>query len=271
MLKKEAKTSKKKSTKKATKSYKKQPQKKNINYKKRRIIALTIVLIILLIITTILILFSSLFNIKSISVINNQKVSTDEIIQNSGLAINNNMFKTLNTKIKAGIKSNSYIENVKITKKLNGEVILNITERVPTFMLAKDDTYAYINNQGYILEISQTPLELPIIKGYETPELLAGKRIDVEDLKKLDTVIQIMETAKSNEIKQIITEIDISDLNNYILKIPSENKTVQFGDKTNINMKILWIKDIIEKEKGIEGEIIVNVPNIKKVYFREKV
>ena len=31
------------------------------------------------------------------------------------------------------------------------------------------------------------------------------------------------------------------------------------------------IQDLIEREKGIEGEIILNVPDIKKVYFREKV
>ena len=80
-----------------------------------------------------------------------------------------------------------------------------------------------------------------------------------------------METAKNNGIRDIITGIDISDVNNFILDIPSEGKTVQFGDETNINVKILWIVDLINREKGIEGEIIVNVPDIKKVYFREKV
>lgn len=260
-----------KQTKKTTKTNKNKPQKKKIDYKKRRKIVLIIALLIVFIIAIILLLTSSLFNIKKISVINNSKVSTDEIIEKSGLQINNNMFKTLNSKIKTRIKTNPYIENVKITKKINGEIILNITERKPTFMLAKDDTYVYINNQGYMLETSQTALQIPIIKGYQTSEIVLGGRIDVEDLKKLDTVIQIIDTAKSNGINDKISAIDISDANNYILEIPSEEKTVQFGDKTNINMKILWIAEIIEKEKGIPGEIIVNVSNIKKIYFREKV
>ena len=30
--------------------------------------------------------------------------------------------------------------------------------------------YAYINNQGYILEISQEKLDLPVIQGAKTPE-----------------------------------------------------------------------------------------------------
>lgn len=82
---------------------------------------------------------------------------------------------------------------------------------------------------------------------------------------------QIIETAKSHKINNIITAIDITNKNNFLLEIPSESKTVEFGDGTNINIKILWIIDLINRNKGIPGSIIVNVQNIKKVYFREKV
>lgn len=81
-----------------------------------------------------------------------------------------------------------------------------------------------------------------------------------------------MNSAEGNGIKEKITVINIADATNFILKIPSENKTVEFGDGTNINVKILWIIDLINnKEKGVPGTIVLNVPNIKKVYFREQV
>ena len=255
------KTKGKKTSKKGNKKY---------NIKLRRIIAISC-LILVLIVLIILILFSSLFNIKKIIVINNSKVSTEEIIQSSGLQIGNNMFKTLNSTIKNGIKTNAYIENVRISKKLNGEVIITVEERTPTFMLKMDEGFAYINNQGYIVEISNEVLQTPIILGYTTEDINPGNRLNRQDLENLEIVIQIFESAKSNNIDQIITEINISDNNNYILQIPSEGKSVQFGDSSNINVKILWIVDLIEREKGIEGEIVLNVPDIKKVYFREKV
>ena len=250
---------------------KKKPQKKKKNKKIRRKVIAVISLIVIILGILVLILFSGLFNIKKITVINNSKITTEEIINNSNLVVGNNMFKTLNTTIRENIKTNPYIEDVKITKKLDGEVILDIKERIPTYMIQRESEYIYINNQGYILEISQTPLNLPIIKGNKTQELTPGARLEVDDLKKLDTAIQIMEAAKSNGIKEIITTIDITDVNNFILEIPSESKTVQFGDETDINVKILWISALIEKEKGIAGEIVLNVPDIKKVYFREKV
>lgn len=258
--------------------------------KKRGKILLTIILIIVIGIVFLLILYSDLFNIKNITVLNNSKVTTQEIIQNSGLAIGNNMFKTFKTTIKKGIKTNPYIENVKITKKINGEVILEIEERTPTYMLNTENGYAYINNQGYILEMSLEPLQKPEIIGYQTVDITPGKRLEIQDLQKLNIVIQIMKAAgelqKLEEVSKMLSEanidgiqdkftvINISDANNFIIEIPSEGKTVEFGDETCINVKILWIIKLILLEKGNPGTIVVNTPNInieKKAYFREQV
>ena len=43
--------------------------------------------------------------------------------------------------------------------------------------------YAYINNQGYILEVSQEKLDLPVIQGIKTSEekIVAGNRLEKED------------------------------------------------------------------------------------------
>ena len=246
---------------------------KNKNYKLRRILAIVILIVILIGIIT-LILLSDLFKIKKITVINNSenpRVDTNTIIESSKLTIGNNMFKTLKRTIKNGVKSNPYINNVKVKRKLNGEIIIEVEERTAAFMLKRESDYVYINNQGYILECNTEAISVPIIIGYATQDLTPGNRLDNQDLKKLEQAIQIIENAKSNGISEMIYSIDIANANNYILDIPSETKKVQFGDNSNINVKMLWIVELIEKEKGVDGEIILNVPNIKKVYFRERV
>ncbi|MEI3434613.1 MAG: FtsQ-type POTRA domain-containing protein [Clostridia bacterium] len=180
------------------------------------------------------------------------------------------MFKVLNKKVEESIEQNPYIENVKITKTISGTVNLEVTERVATYMLKFANGYVYINNQGYMLEISQEPQELPIISGFKTPieNIKEGNRLVVEDLKELENVIKIMEIAKTTSVGAIIAEIDISDPTNYKIIIPSENKTVEFGDLTNINVKILKIEYIIEQEKGKQGEIYFQ--GAEKAVFREK-
>lgn len=252
------------------KTPKKGKQKNAKKVKKTRLIKWTSI-ILLIIISIIILMMSSIFNIKQIVVSNNNKISSEEIISLSKLTIETNMFKTSNRVINNNVKVNPYIESVKVKRNLNGIVTLEVKERIATYMIKFSNSYAYINNQGYILEISETPLELPTITGFETSveEIKEGNRLIVNDLKKLEDVIKIIESAKGNSLASLITSIDISQANNYKLTILSENKTVQFGDTTNINIKLLKIEEVIEQEKGISGEIYFQ--DLEKTVFRETV
>lgn len=267
---------KKNNIKKKNANKKKLQQSKNITKdkpKKRMWLKFVKLLFVILILLTAIVIFllSSIFNIKEIKVVNNNKISTEEIINLSTLKIDNNMFKTTNKTIRNNIKTNAYIENVKIKRNINGTVTLDIIERKPTYMLKFANAYVYINNQGYMLEMSETPLELPTITGFKTPseQIKEGNRLEVEDLKKLEDVIKIMNSVSDKTLSGTITNIDIEDSTNYKLTLTSENKIVNFGDTTNINVKLLKIEEIIEKEKGKEGEIYFQ--NSEKTVFREKV
>lgn len=66
-----------------------------------------------------LFLLSDLFNIKEIKVLNNNKITSLEIKNLSGLQINQNMFKFLDIGVAEKIKQNPYIESVDIRRKLN--------------------------------------------------------------------------------------------------------------------------------------------------------
>ena len=228
-------------------------------------------LIIFLILLIVLFLRSSIFNIKEIIVENNSKVTTEEIAKLSTLEVGMNMFKYSNSTIENLIKGNAYIENVKIKKSITGVITLNITERKPTYMLKFANAYVYINNQGYMLELTETPIELPIIIGFETPgeQIKEGNRLAISDLEKLEDVIKIVNSASETPISKLITTIDITDKTDYKLELASENKIVRFGGATNINVKLLKIQEVLEKEKGIAGEIYFQ--DSERTIFKENV
>lgn len=261
---------KKKKTKKLTK-------KQEIARKKRkaflRLVKWT-TLILLLIGGGIGFLLSSFFNIKEIEIVGNNKLTRDEAISLSQIEIEENTFKLSKNKIEKNIKQNAYVESVKIKRNLPSTILIEVEERVPTYMITFANAYAYINNQGYFVEISKEKLELPIITGYATKEedIQLGERLCTEDLQKLDDILQIMKAAESNEIANIVTKINISDKQDYVLELKSEKKTVHVGDTSNLSTKMLYIKEIIEQNKKIEGEILVNTDlNNKWAIFRKKV
>ena len=258
------------------KKYKNKQEEERAKKKKKRILKLVKWLTILGILagTIIFFLLSPLFNILEIKVVGNQKITSEKIIDMSGIIINENAFKIDTKQAIINILQEPYIEKVEIKRVLPSTIEIQVKERQATFMLEFANGYVYINNQGYMLEISEEKLEIPIITGYITPveNIVPGNRLQTEDLKKMKAVLKIMETARSNEIEKMITKIDISNDRNYTLILEGEGKTAYLGDASNINTRIQYLKLVIEKEQGKRGEVFVNQDvNTEGAIFREEV
>ena len=220
-------------------------------------------------------LTSPIFNIKDIEVLNNSRVPSDTIISLSELRKEQNIFQFYKISTINKIKEEPYIENVKIHRRLPGTIEIEVEERIPKYSVSYMEKYAYINSQGYILEISEENGNLPIIQGIETKEenVVPLNRLNDEDLSKLEDVIKIMSSAKENSLDQLVTSIDISNKNNYSIYLEAEKKKIYLGDTSNLSNKMLYILAIIEQEKGKDGDIFVNgdLNNKFQPYFRERV
>lgn len=246
------------------------------NNKKSRIIKKVIkwfFLLSALIAAFIFFMMSPLFNLVQVQVVNNEKINTETIISLSKLTMGDNIYKTSSKQIEKNIKQNAYIESADIKRQLPNKILIKVKERKTTYMLEYASSFVYINNQGYILEISEEKLELPIITGYTTKqeEIKVGSRLNNDDLEKLSTVLKIVESANANGISNLITKINIQNKQNYILALENEKKTVYIGDATNLSNRMLYLKAVLEEEKGVEGEVFINGDlNKQDVYFRIK-
>lgn len=257
-----------------TKMTKKQAQ---IERKKKKIKKTIKFITLLLIIIggVIFALASPIFNIKEINVINCEQVSQDTIISLSQLNIGQNIFKYNKNKVINEIKTNPYIESVIIQRKIPNKIEITVKERQKKFNITSLKGYAYINNQGYILETSEQKMEIPLIQGITTEleQIVAGNRLKTEDLSKLEVVIQIMNISKNYEIDNKISIIDITDKNNYIIYMEEEKKEIHLGDESNLRNKLLYIPAILLENQGKEGIIYLNgdINNNFKPRFYESV
>ena len=218
---------------------------------------------------------SPIFNITDIEVLNNSMVSSDTVISLSGISKNENIFRFIATKASNSIKQNAYIENVKIKRVLPNKVQIEVTERKPSFSIPVLGEFAYMSTQGYILEITQNELNLPIIYGLQTAEenITAGNRITEDDLVSLEMILKIMNAMSDSGLSEKVTSIDISDKNDYSIYMQEERKTVHLGDGSNLSNKMLYVMAILEEEKDVAGEIFANgdLNSDFRVYFREEV
>lgn len=253
----------------------KQAEKRNKRNKKVKNILKIILLLGVIIGGTIFSMTSPIFNIKEIQVTNNNITPSDTIISLSELKLDENIFKFNKYNVKNKIKENAYIEDVKIHRKIPNVVQIEITQRQPKYSIDFMGKYAYINSQGYILEVADTNNGLPIIQGIATNEekIVPNSRLNEDDLTSLENIIKIMDIAKENNLDTKVTSIDITNKNQYSIYIQEEKKRIHLGENTNLGNKMLYAISIMEKEKGIEGDIYVNgdLNNKFQPYFREKV
>lgn len=216
---------------------------------------------------------SPLFDITEVEVLGNEKISKETILSLSGISLGDNLYRNKKEQIQNNIKQEAYIESVEVKRVLPDKIQLQVKERKATFLLEYASSYFYMNNQGYLLEISSEMLDVPMIKGCSSPieELQVGDRLNKEDLARLEVVLRIMEAIDSNGITTKINRIDISDKQNYTLHMEDEKKIVYLGDASHLSSRMLYIKVALEDTRGLEGEIFAKGDLEKeKVFFREK-
>lgn len=241
--------------------------------KMRRIAIKYSFVFVLFIFAIILFLLSPVFYIKNIEVEGNSKISSEQIKALLQIDSTTNIFEESNNKVNEKLKENKYIEKANISRVLPSTLKVNVIEREVEYLLEYANSYAYTDKNGNILEISANPVDGKVkILGYSTKKLNEHDKLEESDIKKLNNVSIILQSAEQFEIKDKITSINISDENDYQIYIESEKKIVHLGDTTNMDTKMIYIKAILEKEKGNDGEIFVNMDlNKKQPYFRQNV
>ncbi len=179
---------------------------------------------------------SPIFNIQNIEVVNNSQLSPETIVSLSELSVGQNIFKFWENDVENKIKSNAYIKNVELKREFPNKIQINVEEREAKFSVPVLGEYAYISTQGYILEITQNELNLPIINGISTKEeeIKVGNRLENKDLTELEIILKIMNAMKENQLDKEVTTIDISNKNDYIIYMQNEKKKIHLGDGKSI-------------------------------------
>ena len=219
-------------------------------------------------------MLTPLFDVTNVEVKGNYKLSEESIQSLSNIQLGINIFKISKKDVMKNIKANPYIDSVEVRRSFPSIVKINIKERQARFSVDFINGYIHIDNQGYLLEVSSEKPNLITIIGAETKleQVELGQRLEINDLEKLQVVHKILEAATSNDMYNLITEINIENGDNYILWLEDEDKEIYIGDGSDLNTKMLYIQKILNEERGKKGEIIINEDvNKTRPYFREEI
>ena len=246
--------------------------KKESNVSDKKSIKKVLIIIGSVIIIGILLCLSGIFNIKEVNIEGNSNISNEQILSFSKIEFGKNLFSFSKKDVENSIMQNAYISDVKVKRIFPDKINIKVEERNVDYVLQLASSYVYVSKQGYILQISNEKPDVPIILGFKTDlsNIKENDRLEDEDLEKMNVVLKIMEIAENNNMKNLISKIDISNKTNYTIYLEAENKIAYLGNELDLNTKFLYIKAILKENKDKKGEIFVNVDfNSEYAYFRE--
>lgn len=212
---------------------KKKVKKRKFNFIKFLLFIITVILFFYLSIT-----FLKL-PIKNIVILNNNYLTDEEIIETAKIQDYPSFIRTFKLTMKRRIKKLKLVKNVKIQKRLNGKVIINVEEYKVLYLVRSTGLYKL--EDGTDLEIENDLSGVPTLINYCPDEI-------IEKLVKKFSTLDKDVIAKISEIEYNPTDYDDE---RFILYMNDENLVYITLNKIKEFSKYIDIKTQLQGKKGI--------------------
>lgn len=190
----------------------------NVKRVKRRRINFKAVILLLLIVYLIVMLLYTFFTmpIKNIYIKNTTLLSDNDVIEVAGIKDYPSIFKLSSKKLEERILSLELVEKVKVSKKLNGKLIIDIDEAVPLFYVRSTDKVVlsskkHVNNNNKYLGIPALINKVP--NDLLNKFIEAFKEVDLDILKMINEI----------EYNPNISDNVVIDDNRFLLRMNDTN------------------------------------------------
>ena len=210
------------------------------------------------------------FRVAKIDVEGNTYVDADYIASLSGIEMDDNLFAIDKGKVAQYINSDPYLEFFDLKRIYPSAVRIEVYERQPAGLVVGRQSNYLVDKEGLVLEsMMEAPSNFVMIHGILLSEAATGEKMVAENTYDFDALVNILKDVKYNELTEIITEIDVSDINN-IMMTTRTGFIIEFGQSENVSRKILWILAVTEElmQKNIRTGII-NVVSGEFAAYRE--
>jgi len=252
--------------------------------RRRKRIATLIVLALLIVVVGVVLSFTVFFHITEIAVENSTVYSDGDIIEASGIKLQDNMFLTDAKQAASDIeKALPYIESVNVKRSPTGKMTLVINETKAAMAFLEGDGYLIISPKGKVLERSLIISEhVCLVKGITYSSAEEGSTIVIDNMLASDgeTVLREGEKLLSDLVLAYddgekyfggeISEINLGNINN-LQMVYQYRILLKCGDISKLDQTLKFAGAIIERLNGenphYKGTVDLTIEN--KAFYNE--
>lgn len=201
--------------------------------------------------------------VEKIEVEGNYILQENEIVKLTKIPIGKEIFRVSLDSVRMRLMTNSYVEDVRVSRILPDIIHIQLAERRPLASLMLKKLF-YLDKNGNLLPKINTDvvMDLPIITGVkiDTKNLLVGKKV-LDD--EITIALGILETAASvnKEIYDFISEVNLNHGDDITIISSDHGIPINFGREEYKNKLVLtytfWNQ--LVKTRGAENLISVDV------------
>ncbi len=220
------------------------------------------------------IVFSPLFLLSDIQVVNTlTHYGPEKIIQESGLEKGENALRFIGGSLKhlldfrmgkteTLVESLPWVESAEIRYQIPGTVHITITERNAIAWVRYMSDYLLIDEQGYVMEVSSAlDGNYPEIRGVRLSKYTLGKKIETEKPEKLEWLVALLKSLELvdndpyHRLGEVLDWVDfLQDRELFVSLDGRITAKVQLGDDLTFRLsylKELYYNYIKPEEKGM--------------------
>ena len=199
-------------------------------------------LIMAIVLVAAAILYSALFQVRTITVQGNSTIPSQEIIRLSGLTIGQSSMTIDDEAVMRKVEGNRYLRCTLVDVQWDS-VIIHVRERVPAVYINHNGMVIVLDNRGYVLEefLGTTGSYDGLVKviGLNVRRCALGQQISLTTGTQLQTYTQILVELKAMKGLDLIAELDMTSMDSIYLATRGENRFyVRLGSEESIHEKL---------------------------------
>lgn len=190
---------------------------------------------------TVVVLQDSVFRLKDVYVVGNEKKTKEYVVSASGLLRGLNIFAINEDEVRENLSKDHTIQFLRIQKELPSTVYIYISERVPVASMQLRGFLYTLDADGMVMEESSAlllPEGLPVVTGFQDVTTISvGQTLEMKDKRQLAAFQLIMSELNLQLYTDQISELNVYDVDNlYLLMV--DGITIRLGSSQHARAKI---------------------------------
>ena len=212
--------------------------------------------------------FTVLFNISQIEVEGEGYYTEQRIIDATGIALQDNMFRTNMSRIEQRmVRELPRVKSVNIRRILMDKIVIEIEEAVPVGVVPVGGDYAVLDTDSKVLEVTPVqPLDLILISGCPVAKYEPGLTAEFESEEAANLIAQVMEALDRAGMLEDTTELNVEKRYDIFFRY-GEYFTCELGDVEKLDNKLQMIAKVMESNAD-NVPATIDASDANKVYYR---